>query len=137
MKIDRNYRAASQLLNAIKQTYYGEGLACLDENRYSQAITAFENAARIDPSFAKALCNLGVIYIEQHQESMAIAPLKKAIEANPKFKEARFNLGIAYLRLGQFELARDAAGIVLELCDTSRKAPVCEAAEVLLDSIAE
>ena len=137
LKIDRNYRAAHQLLNAIKQTYYGEGLACLDENRYSQAITAFENAARIDPSFAKALCNLGVIYIEQHQESMAIAPLKKAIEANPKFKEARFNLGIVYLRLGQFELARDAAGIVLELCDTSRKAPVCEAAEVLLDSIAE
>lgn len=137
LKIDRNYRAARQLLKAIKQTYYGEGLAFLDENRYSQAITAFENAARIDSRFAKALCNLGVIYIEQHRESMAIAPLKKAIEANPTFKEAHFNLGIAYLRLGQFELARNAAGIVLELCETSRREPVCEAAEVLLDSIAE
>ena len=137
LKIDRNYRAARQLLNAIKQTYYGEGLAFLDENRYSQAIMAFENAARIDPGFAKALCNLGVIYIEQNQESMAIAPLQKAIEANPKLKEAHFNLGIAYLRLGQFELARNAAGIVLEICDDSRRDPVCEAAEVLLDSIAE
>lgn len=137
LKIDRNYRAARQLLNAIKQTYYGEGLAFLDENRYSQAITAFENAARIDPGFAKALCNLGVIYIEQNQESMAIAPLQKAIEANPKLKEAHFNLGIAYLRLGQFELARNAAEIVLGICDDSRKDPICEAAEVLLDSIAE
>lgn len=137
LKIDRNYRAARRLLNAIKQTYYGEGLAFLDANRYSQAITAFENAARIDSRFAKALCNLGVIYIEQHQESMAIAPLKKAIEANPTFKEAHFNLGIAYLRLGQFELARNAAGIVLEICADSRREPVCEAAEVLLDSIAE
>ena len=56
-------------------------------NRYSQAIMAFENAARIDPGFAKTLCNLGAIYIEQNQESMAIAPIQKAIAANPKLNE--------------------------------------------------
>ena len=137
LKIDTNARAARRLLDLIKQTYYGTGLAFLDDNQYTQAIKAFENAARIDPSFAKAQCNLGFIYIEQNHQEKAIAPLKKAIKANPKFKEAHFNLGIAYLRLGKFELARDAAGIVLELCDTSRKDPVCEAAEVLLGSIAE
>lgn len=137
LKIDANARAARRLLDLIKQTYYGTGLAFLDDNQYTQAIKAFENAARIDPSFAKAQCNLGFIYIEQNHQEKAIAPLKKAIKANPKFKEAHFNLGIAYLRLGQFELARDAAGIVLELCDTSRKDPVCEAAEVLLGSIAK
>ena len=137
LKIDANARAARRLLDLIKQTYYGTGLAFLDDNQYTQAIKAFENAARIDPSFAKVQCNLGFIYIEQNHQEKAIAPLKKAIKANPKFKEAHFNLGIAYLRLGQFELARDAAGIVLELCNTSRKDPVCEAAEVLLGSIAE
>ena len=137
LKIDTNARATRRLLDLIKQTYYGTGLAFLDDNQYTQAIKAFENATRIDPSFAKAQCNLGFIYIEQNHQEKAIAPLKKAIKANPKFKEAHFNLGIAYLRLGQFELARDAAGIVLELCDTSRKDPVCEAAEVLLGSIAE
>lgn len=137
LKIDANARAARRLLDLVKQTYYGTGLAFLDDNQYTQAIKAFENAARIDPSFAKAQCNLGFIYIEQNQQEKAIASLKKAIKANPKFKEAHFNLGIAYLRLGQFELARDAAGIVLELCGTSRKDPVCEAAEVLLGSIAE
>ena len=137
LKIDTNARAARRLLDLIKQTYYGTGLAFLDDNQYTQAIKAFENAARIDPSFAKAQCNLGFIYIEQNHQEKAIAPLKKAIKVNPKFKEAHFNLGIAYLRLGQFELARDAAGIVLELCDTSRKDPVCEAAEVLLGSIAK
>ena len=137
LKIDTNARAARRLLDLVKQTYYGTGLAFLDDNQYTQAIKAFENATRIDPSFAKAQCNLGFIYIEQNQQEKAIASLKKAIEANPKFKEAHFNLGIAYLRLGQFELARDAAGIVLELCDTSPRDPVCEAAEVLLGSIAE
>ncbi len=137
LKIDRNSRAAHRLLNAIKQTYYGEGLAFLDDNRYPQAITAFENAARIDRSFAKAHCNLGVVYIEQNQAAKAIAPLKKAIEADANFKEAHFNLSIAYMRLGRFELARNTAEIVVALCGTSRKEPVCEAAKMLLKSIAD
>ena len=34
-------------------------------NRYSQAIMAFENAARIDSGFAKALCNLGTPVVQE------------------------------------------------------------------------
>ncbi len=137
LKIDPNYRDAHELLAKIKEGYYGQALALLDEKRVRQAIAMFNHVIAIDPNFAKAYCNLGFIYIEREEYGKAIPPLERAVAIDPQFKEAHFNLGLAYLRMGHFELSRNAAQNVLELCGSARAEPVCEAAEVLFGSIRE
>ncbi len=137
LKIDPNYRAAHELLAKLKEAYYGQALALLDEKQVRRAIAMFNQVIAIDPNFAKAYCNLGFIYIEREEYGKAIPPLERAVAIDPQFKEAHFNLGLAYLRMGHFELSRNAAQNVLELCGSARAEPVCEAAEVLFGSIRE
>ena len=131
LRIDRTDARAHELLNAIKETHYGQGLALIDNNRYNQAIAEFKESINIDKNFEEAHCNLGVIYIEQGVYPKAIEVLKEAVRIDPNFIEAHFNLGLAYLRLGRFKASKNAANTVLSI-DANY-----EPAHRLLDSIAD
>ena len=131
LRIDKTYQRAHQLLSAIKQTHYGQGLAFLDVNHYEKAIAEFKESINIDPKFKEAYCNLGVSYIENEAYTKATVSLQKAIDIDPNFIEAHFNLSLAYLRLGRFEDARNEANTILSIN------PNYEPALQLLDSIAD
>ena len=131
LQIDATYQRAHQLLSAIKQTHYGQGLAFLDVNHYEKAIAEFKKCVKIDQQFKEAHCNLGVSYIEKEVYAKATASLQEAIDIDPNFIEAHFNLGLAYLRLGRFEDTRNAANTALSIN------PNYEPALQLLDSIAD
>ena len=131
IKIDNTYRRAYQLLEALKESYYSQGIAALDQKQYEKAITQFCESVRISPQFKKGFCNLGVVYIEKKEHDKAIDPLQKAIDIDPEFKEAHFNLGLAYLRLGNYDYARNAAYDALKID------PKYEPAHKLLDSMVD
>ncbi len=60
----------------------------------------YEIAIGIDPKFADAYSNMGLVYCEKKMFDDAITILKKAIEINPTLPDAHNNLGFAYWNKG-------------------------------------
>ena len=60
LKLDANYQPARELANSIKQEHYNRGVTDLNNECYSEAVTAFQNAITLDPDFTTAHYNLGL-----------------------------------------------------------------------------
>jgi tetratricopeptide (TPR) repeat protein len=60
----------------------------------------YEIAIGIDPKFADAYSNMGLVYCQKEMFDEAITILKKAIEINPSLPDAHNNLGFAYWKKG-------------------------------------
>ena len=64
-RLDPDYRPALELLENITQAYYNQGCNHLDNQRYGEAITEFNEVLRIDSSFIDAYCGLAKAYLGQ------------------------------------------------------------------------
>lgn len=60
-----------------------------------------EKAVDIDPQFAEAYLQLGILYFGEGNVEQAISEYKKAIELNSHLGEAHYRLGVAYKRTGK------------------------------------
>lgn len=69
------------------------------EFRTTEAL--LEKAVALDPAFAEAYLQLGVIYSTQRDFAQAEQLLRKAVEINPQLSEAHRRLGQTYQRSGQ------------------------------------
>ena len=73
--------------------------------RLEQAVTAFENALRVDPRFAEAHFNLGGVLDSLGMTREAVASYTRAIRIKPDFAKAYNNLGADLQDLGMPEAA--------------------------------
>ena len=64
-EFDLNYSFAPAILKKIKDIYYDQGIAFLEENQYNEAIANFENAIVIDMNFTAAYIGLQDAYFGQ------------------------------------------------------------------------
>jgi DNA-binding transcriptional MerR regulator len=60
---------------------------------WAEAIEAYRQAIRLDPSFADAFCNLGSVLFNQGRRELARAEFERAVELEPRHIEAHLNLG--------------------------------------------
>ncbi|MEO0396081.1 MAG: tetratricopeptide repeat protein, partial [Cyanobacteria bacterium P01_A01_bin.137] len=67
--------------------------------RYDEAISSYEKAIELDPSYATAHNNLGATYNDLKRYDEAISSYEKAIELDPSYATAHNNLGITYKAL--------------------------------------
>jgi len=81
--------------------YFALGLACLESNRYSEALQAFLNAEARDPNYAPTLYNIGHTYLQLGEPAQAIPWLERALHREPKHLNTLHQLGVAYERLGK------------------------------------
>ena len=89
-----------------------EGLKALEEERYQEAVRAFESILKEAPElkenvtapYAQALEGLG-LKLEDKQPKKAIRLLAKATELNPESIEANFHLGLIYVEAKQYPKA--------------------------------
>ena len=58
-------------------------------------------AVKIDPKFAEAYLQLGIMAAEQGESQPAIAAFRQAITANQQLAEAHYRLGLAYKQSGE------------------------------------
>ncbi|RJP17617.1 MAG: tetratricopeptide repeat protein [Deltaproteobacteria bacterium] len=70
-----------------------------------EAIQEFQEAIRMDSSYADAYLNLGVAYASIGEEEKAMAALHKAIQFKPDDPESHYNLGLLYGNKGSGNLA--------------------------------
>jgi tetratricopeptide (TPR) repeat protein len=78
------------------RTHLDHGRACLDTGKYDDAIADYDKAIALDPNYATAYSNRGIVYHKQSEFDRAIADFTKAIALNPKDAAAYNNRGNAY-----------------------------------------
>ena len=115
LRLDSNYQRAHELANLIKQAHYNRGITYLNDERYSEAITAFQNAITLDPDFTTAHYNLGLTYLKMETYSRAVDALQKTITLDRSYKAAHHALALAYLGQQDLGKAREAARDALKL----------------------
>lgn len=65
-----------------------------DAERYTDAITWYEDALRINPSDANVSTDLGVAYYYTNQPDRALAQFEKSLAVDPRHTKTLLNLGI-------------------------------------------
>ncbi len=87
---------------------YNKGLTDFGEGQFTQALVDFSNAVDMDPQFAKARYNLGVMELHEFISQAALDEFDAAIALNPN--KAVYHLGrsIALCRLDLFNDALEA-----------------------------
>jgi tetratricopeptide (TPR) repeat protein len=84
------------------------GWEAVQAGKYEQSLSAFQEAIRLKPDYAKAWYNLGYAYNRLGQYDKAISAFQEAIRLKPDFIDAWVNLGNAYNRLEQYDKAISA-----------------------------
>ena len=115
LRLDPNYQPAHELADTIKQAHYNKGITHLNSERYSEAVTAFQNAITLDSDFVTAHYNLGLAYLKMETYRRAIPSLEKTVTLDPNHKAAYHALALAYLGQQELGKARDAARAALKI----------------------
>lgn len=84
-------------------------------NRFESAIADFTKATELDPEYATAYYNRGVVYDIQGNYEQAIADYTTAIALDPEYANAYYNRGLAYGIQGNYEQAIADSNKVVEL----------------------
>jgi tetratricopeptide (TPR) repeat protein len=105
---------AQQPDNAEANYYYAVGLWKLrkvspDAAGAPQIESLLNHAIRLDPNFAAAYVQLGIVYADEKDYPKAISEYQQAIQVDPKMEEAHYRLAQAYRQAG------DAAKAAAEL----------------------
>ena len=87
------------------QNWLQLGLALNAASRSAQALECFEQAAALDPGFAQAQYNCGVILYHHGRLEEAVTRYHAALARQPQFHLARSNLGVALEAMGETEAA--------------------------------
>jgi tetratricopeptide (TPR) repeat protein len=67
---------------------------------YQQAMLNLNQALRLNPKFAQAYFELGLIAMAEGKTEQSMAALQKAVSLEPGFAAAHYRLGLAYKRVG-------------------------------------
>jgi len=81
------------------------GIALHNKGQLDQALSHFQEAARLKPNHADVYSNLGVALDDNGQTDEAIRQFEKAIQLRPNHADARYNLGNALAKQGHADEA--------------------------------
>ncbi len=96
-------------------TLMRQGSVLLQQGRYQDALSRFEDANRHAPGNATVHNMIGLCYLNMERYDEALAAFGTALELIPSFTDARNNRGAAYLALGQYQLAEvDFAAVLAD-----------------------
>ena len=91
-------REAIVLVDRAYAAYYNEDRK--EEVRVREATELLQRAIQLDPGFATAHLNLGVLHLEQDNLPTAVALLRTAQRLMPSDARPGYHLGVAYYRMG-------------------------------------
>ncbi len=115
LRLNSDYSAALSLINDIKDVHCDNGITYLNDERYSDAVAAFQNVITLDPDFTAAHFNLGMTYLKIENYPRAIGALQKTINLDRTHKVAYHTLALAYFGQHELENARNAAKDALKI----------------------
>jgi Flp pilus assembly protein TadD len=111
---------------------FDKGEQAKAKGRHEQAADLFRQATSIDPEFADAYNELGVLESEQGDQERAITDFQKAVDLVPDHAVAISNLSIALAKLRRYDEASVAARRALQYMPASGKLRFVLATSLLL-----
>lgn len=109
--------------NAQANYYYAVALwrnrDSQDKSRGAQVESLLANSIRLDPQFAEAELQLGIVYADQGDFSAAIPHYQRAIQIASQTEEAHFRLAQAYRQVGQPEKSKEELRLYQQLSKES------------------
>lgn len=93
-------RARAEALAVEASTIMDEG-----EGNAEAARAKFQEAVKIDPTYAEGYIGVGVTYYKRERYDEALDWYKQALEANPSIGDAYYNMGCVYALKGEAEQA--------------------------------
>jgi len=81
--------------------HFALGIACVEQDRYEEALDAFRVAHARDPNYEPTLYNIGYVYLQLDEPEQAIPWLERALRREPKKLATLHQLGVACERLGR------------------------------------
>jgi lipoprotein NlpI len=107
------------------QKHYKKGFEFHNQGSLDQAIEEYQEALKLNPSYAEVYTNLGAIYVSKKDYDQAIQQFKKVVELNHFNAKAHYNLGMAYVYNGEKDKAEEELKILRsfgsELADNLQK----------------
>ncbi len=98
--------------------YFGLGNTYTRQNKFTEAIDAYNEALKINPNHAPTLSNLGVAYYQQGDLAQAKRSFEKALAVSANDAETYYLLGAAQLQLGEMDAAEKSLQKAVELKPT-------------------
>ena len=96
----RDPRSDAKAARSNAEVVLQRGLDHYDRSEYDLAMAAYNEAIYIDPSFAMAYNNLGMVLIDLERYQDAMNALYESIRHDANYSEAYNNLGFVLRRLG-------------------------------------
>ncbi|GFE57821.1 O-GlcNAc transferase [Geobacter sp. AOG1] len=106
----------SHAIAVTSDNYYAHymlGKALYDENMLQDALVHYSRAQQLNPRFADAYVNRGIIYSKQGKPKDAINDFSTALSINPGSQYAHYNIAVALQAQGRVEEAMMHYGEVL------------------------
>jgi tetratricopeptide (TPR) repeat protein len=91
------------------------GNCYLYQNKFDEAVTAFDKAIKINPHNSETWNNKGIALYELNQSGEAITAFDKAIKINSQNSDAWYNKGLALYKLKEFNEAIKAYDKAIEI----------------------
>lgn len=118
--VEKLHRFATlQPQNADANYYYAVALWKRKSSRTNetavQAESLLKAALKINPKYAPAELQLGIVHSDQGDYASAVADYQKAIQIDPQLEEAHYRLAQAYREIGQPDKAKEELRIYGEL----------------------
>ncbi len=124
--------ARCQKLPTEVHAHFARGYALSKLGRFEDAATAYLRALELDPKFAEAAYNAGVVRGGQGREAESAKLFDRAFAADPKHVDAAYNAGQAFYNLKDFRKAlerwRSAQALDPQNFDTAKKVLQCHRA---------
>lgn len=117
LEIKKAVARNTERFSAVEEFAKGNDFAFRKD--YTQALTAYDTALRLDPQLAEAYNNRGIVKYDLRQFSAAIEDYNIAIKLKQNYADALNNRGNAYAALGQFQIAANDLQASLRLNDKS------------------
>lgn len=95
--------------------HYNLGVAYYKGKKYTDAITAFQEAIKLKEGYKEAYYNMGLAQQKVGKNSASIKSLKKAVEFDPNYADAHAALGNSYRKNGQHSAAARAYKAALKI----------------------
>lgn len=85
---------------ASSEELYDQAVDCIAEGHLDEAIGKYQEAVRLDPSFADAWEGLSMAYADKEMWAEALAAAKKVVELTPDEQLGYTNVSRIYQRSG-------------------------------------
>jgi tetratricopeptide (TPR) repeat protein len=116
LKVDPFYQTAKLILEVIEDLnakriesetviHFFKGAVYHEKGQVDKAISEYNKAIEIDPTFVWAYVNRGNVYEDNSEYDQAISEYNKALKINSKLAAAYFNRGFVYDKKGEYDKA--------------------------------